>query len=115
MTATMTQNRCRHDLPLGSCARCRDEQSVGSQFSHYHRACPFPSVDVYRVLLLFGVTDPCLQHALKKVLCAGGRGAKDAEKDVREAIASLQRWLEMRKEEGEFPLKDGGEPPLGAP
>ena len=28
-------------------------------------------IDVYRVLLLFGVTDPCLQHATKKLLCAG--------------------------------------------
>ena len=24
-------------------------------------------IDVYRVLILFGVTDPCLQHAIKKI------------------------------------------------
>jgi hypothetical protein len=70
------------------------------EFSHYFRECPFEAVDVYRVLLLFGVTDPCLQHALKKVLCAGGRGAKDSTKDVAEAIAALRRWQEMREEEG---------------
>lgn len=68
-------------------------------FSHYFRACPFPAVDVYRILLLFGVTDPCLQHAIKKLLVAGGRGAKDIEKDVAEAIATLTRWQEMRAEE----------------
>lgn len=57
------------------------------------------SVDVYRVLLLFGVTDPCLQHAIKKLLCAGQRGAKDELKDVQEAIASLTRYLEIKTED----------------
>jgi hypothetical protein len=57
-------------------------------------------VDVYRVLALFGVTDPCIQHAVKKMLVAGGRGAKDISQDVQEAIDTLQRWQEMRKEDG---------------
>lgn len=57
-------------------------------------------VDVYRTLELFGVTDPCLQHAIKKLLVAGGRGAgKDIRQDVKEAIDSLQRWQEMRAED----------------
>ena len=59
------------------------------------------SVDVYRVLLLFGVTNPCLQHAIKKLLCAGNRGVKDELKDVQEAIASLLRYLEMQTEDDE--------------
>ncbi len=57
------------------------------------------SVDVYRVLVLFGVTNPCLQHAIKKLLCAGNRGVKDELKDVQEAIASLLRYLEMQTED----------------
>lgn len=57
------------------------------------------AVDVYRVLELFEVTDPCLQHAIKKLLCAGERGAKDIEQDVQEAIDSLERWKDMRKED----------------
>lgn len=57
-------------------------------------------VDVYRVLELFAVTDPCIQHAIKKLLVAGGRGAKSVDKDVQEAIDTLQRWQEMRKEDG---------------
>lgn len=72
------------------------------QFSHYHKPCPYDSIDVYRVLLLFNVTDPCLQHALKKLLVAGGRhgpDGKDVKKDVHEAIVSLVRWEEMRTEE----------------
>jgi len=57
------------------------------------------SVDVYRVLVLFGVTNPCLQHAIKKLLCAGQRGIKDQKQDVQEAIASLLRYLEMQTED----------------
>lgn len=56
-------------------------------------------IDVYRVLQLFGVIDPCLQHALKKLLVAGGRGSKDAGKDVQEAIDSLSRWQVMQTED----------------
>ena len=56
-------------------------------------------IDVYRVLLLFGVTDPCLQHATKKLLCAGNRGVKDELKDVQEAISSLTRYLEIKTED----------------
>jgi hypothetical protein len=68
-------------------------------YSHYHKFCPYEYVDVYRVLELFGVTDPCLQHAIKKLLVAGGRGAKPAPKDIAEAIVTLTRWQQMRQEE----------------
>jgi len=56
-------------------------------------------MDVYRVLDLFEVTDPCIQHATKKLLVAGGRGAgKDISQDIQEAIDSLERWKTMEKE-----------------
>jgi len=68
--------------------------------SHYKKpVAGLQFVDVYRVLALFGVTDPCLQHAVKKLLVAGGRGAKDISQDVQEAIDTLQRWQEMRVED----------------
>lgn len=68
--------------------------------SHYFKPCPFDAVDVYRVLNLFAVTDPCLQHAIKKLLVAGGRGGgKDISRDIQEAIDTLDRWKEMRAEE----------------
>lgn len=58
------------------------------------------TLDVYRVISLFGVTDSCLAHAIKKLLVAGGRGAgKDIHRDIQEAIDSLQRWQEMRQED----------------
>ena len=56
-------------------------------------------IDVYRVLDLFNVVNPCVQHAIKKLLCAGQRGIKDQKQDVQEAIASLVRYLEMKTED----------------
>lgn len=78
-----------------------EKTTLAEQYPHYHKKIPdgVKTVDVYRVLDLFGVTDPCLQHAIKKLLVAGGRGAKDIEKDVAEAGVSLRRWQEMREEE----------------
>jgi hypothetical protein len=73
--------------------------TLAEKFPQYHKSCPFERIDVYRILSLFEVTDPCLQHALKKVLVAGGRGGKDISKDIQEAIDSLVRWQEMRREE----------------
>ncbi len=68
--------------------------------SHYFKdVSNLNFIDVYRVLLLFGVTDPCLQHATKKLLCAGNRGVKDTRQDVQEAITSLVRCLEMQTED----------------
>lgn len=74
--------------------------SVGAKHPHYHKDVRhLQTIDVYRVLGLFNVTDPCIQHAVKKLLVAGGRGAgKDLSKDVQEAIDSLQRFQEMQSE-----------------
>ena len=69
--------------------------------NHYFKPVGHLShVDVYRVLSLFGVTDPALQHAAKKILVAGGRGGgKDISRDVQDAIDTLERWKEMRDED----------------
>ena len=56
-------------------------------------------IDVYRVIQLFGITDPCLQHALKKLLVAGGRGHKDISRDVQDVIDSCVRWQEIKLED----------------
>ena len=73
-----------------------------NEYSHYQKSVEHLNwIDVYRVLVLFGVTNPCLQHAIKKLLCAGQRGVKDQKQDVQEAIASLLRYLEMQTEDDE--------------
>ncbi len=69
--------------------------------SHYYRRCPYPHIDVYRVLELFEVTDPALQHIVKKALCAGQRGAKDFRKDLEEIVDTGNRRIEMLDEDGE--------------
>lgn len=61
----------------------------------YHSQLKGVTVDVYDVLKAFNVTCPATQHALKKMLCTGLRGHKDAETDLNEAIASLQRAKEL--------------------
>ena len=52
-------------------------------------------IDVYDVLRAFGVDCPALQHAVKKLLCAGLRGSKSAEQDISEAANSCRRAIEL--------------------
>lgn len=68
--------------------------------SHYYKdVTGLKIIDVYRVLSLFGVTNPCIQHATKKLLVTGARGHKDAYRDVQDAIDTLERWKEMHSED----------------
>ena len=59
----------------------------------------YNKLDIYRILSLYDVTDPCLQHAIKKLLCAGKRGVKNQTQDINEAMQSLKRFLEMQGED----------------
>lgn len=67
--------------------------------SHYYRPCPYDAIDVYRILEIFEVNNPCAQHAIKKLLVMGNRGHKDAERDVQDVIDTMTRWKAMRAEE----------------
>lgn len=70
--------------------------------NHYHKdVSHLQTIDIYRVLQLFDVADPCLQHAAKKILCAGQRGAKTQDQDIQEAIDTLHRYQEMQKEDAD--------------
>lgn len=69
-----------------------DERKHG----HYYKdVSNVTQIDVYAVLRLFEVTDPCLQHIVKKALCAGKRGAKDFAKDVQEIADTAARLVEL--------------------
>lgn len=76
---------------------------IAGKHSHYFkRVAHLDHVDVYRVIDLFEVADPALQHAIKKLLVAGGRGGgKDIRQDIQEAIDTLERWKEMRAEDAQ--------------
>lgn len=70
------------------------------EFPHYFKKVPsgVTHVDVYWVLEAFGVTSQPVGHAIKKLLCAGQRGAKGREKDLLEAIACVKRALELENQ-----------------
>lgn len=54
--------------------------------------------DVYDILRAWEVTDPCLQHLLKKALQPGKRHHKDLEEDLKDILASAKRAVEMYEE-----------------
>jgi len=53
--------------------------------------------DFYAIARAYDITDPAIAHALKKLLRCG-RSHKSQGQDVLEAIASLQRWVQMEDE-----------------
>ena len=53
--------------------------------------------DVYSVLEAFGVTCPARQHAIKKLLMPGQRGAKGEIQDLDEALVSVSRAIDMAR------------------
>ncbi len=58
------------------------------------------SIDVYDVLVAFDVRCPATQHAIKKLLMPGARGAKSKLKDLEEAKHSVDRAIEIEKQKG---------------
>lgn len=66
-------------------------------------------VDVYDVLVAFGVTNPAIAHAIKKLLCPGQRGHKSLRDDLVEARQSVDRAIELagvNVSEPEIKLRD---------
>jgi len=51
--------------------------------------------DVYDVLQAWDVACPAIQHAIKKLLQPGQRGSKSAVQDLREAIGSIERAIQL--------------------
>jgi hypothetical protein len=73
---------------------------MSQKHSHYHKdVSHLKSIDIYRLLELFDVTDQAIGHAVKKLMCAGKRGSKSFEQDVREAVDTLNRRLQMIAED----------------
>ena len=84
------------------CTDCDCARSLrpGKRDSQYNkREFAGRKLDIYRVLELFDITHPAQQHAVKKLIRAGKSPAKDLEQDIEEVIESLDRWLEMIRED----------------
>jgi hypothetical protein len=74
--------------------------SLSNKYPHYFKdVSKIDKLDIYTILMLYRITDPCIGHAIKKLLVAGGRGAKDVTQDIQEAIDTLTRWQELQQEE----------------
>ena len=63
--------------------------------SKYTKAIHGVSVDVYDVLQAWGVSNPALQHLIKKALQCGQRGHKDNAQDLQDIIDSAIRAKEL--------------------
>lgn len=57
------------------------------------------TIDVYDVLVAFDVRNPALQHLIKKSLCAGLRGHKDALQDLLDVQSSARRAIDIHNDE----------------
>lgn len=92
--------RCKSAFDLKkSNQKPTSKHQPSSKHQHYFKdVSNLDKIDVYSVLSLFEVTDPCIQHAVKKLLCTGKRGHKDFNKDVQDAIDSLVRCQELYEE-----------------
>ena len=52
-------------------------------------------IDFYEIAKRYNVTDPAIQHILKKCLAVGGRGHKDLETDLKDIFKTAKRALEI--------------------
>lgn len=76
-----------------------EDPDPAPEVNHYEREWKGVKLDVYRICKLYGIADPAVQHALKKLLRFGEGRHKSRAQDIREAAQSLRRWLEMLDEE----------------
>lgn len=96
-------NKCRIcGYPVNIC-KCKES----SEFVHkdkvddgskYRKIIKDVDVDIYDILAAFKVCNPAVQHAVKKLLAAGGRGYKDKVTDLEEARWSIERAIELEKD-----------------
>lgn len=81
-------------------AETKENKINDDKHSHYKRdVSKLDYIDVYRIIDLYQLNDPCFQHALKKILVPGERGHKDLKKDIQDIIDTMQRKLEMMRED----------------
>lgn len=80
---------------LGKVSHLISDKRYRITHSKYTKAIRGVSVDVYDVLMAWGVTNPALQHLIKKALQCGQRGHKDNEQDLQDIIDSAIRAKEL--------------------
>lgn len=71
---------------------------TGSKYLRPIRGAHEGNLDVYAVIVTFDVKCPAIQHALKKLLCAGLRNKNTALQDLREARDAITRAIQLREQ-----------------
>jgi hypothetical protein len=64
--------------------------------SKYQREIKGVVIDVYDILDAYSVTNPALQHLIKKALMPGERGHKSIDDDLQEILHSARRAIELK-------------------
>ena len=73
-----------------------DINSSPSKHNHYYiDVSDVEEVDFYEIALRYNVTDPCIQHILKKCLAVGDRGHKDFHTDLKDIHDTAVRALRI--------------------
>ena len=84
--------------PHGIETKTAQKRTKTKKPNKYQRECKKRVIDVYDVLTMFNVTNPATQHAIKKLLMPGQRGAKDTIQDLKEALFSIERAIELESD-----------------
>ena len=80
--------------------RSRTAKTKRLTHSHYYvNVENYDEIDFYRIAVLYKITDPCVQHILKKALAPGGRGVKSLAHDMENIRDTAIRWLELNEED----------------
>lgn len=86
------------NLPDGTYIGASAEREEVAYDKHYKFTYKGHKLDPYRIILIYKITHPAHQHAIKKLLRAGN-SVKELERDIDEVIMTLNRWKEMIKED----------------
>jgi len=81
--------------PHNQGAATSEQQKPKPKPNKYSKQVNGASIDVYDVLMAWNVTNPAVQHAIKKLLQPGNRGHKDKLTDLSEARDSIIRAIEL--------------------
>lgn len=82
--------------------KAKDEANrLAAKYPHYYvNVEGLNVIDFYRIAQLYGITDPCIQHVVKKLLATGNRGHKNFRHDIEDSIDTLKARLRMLDEDG---------------
>ena len=76
-----------------------------NEYKHYQYSYKGIKLDPYRILSVYNITCPAMQHAIKKLLRAGN-SVKDLKQDIQEVIDTLKRKLDMLEEDEQVFIED---------